>query len=419
MSNTKPYSIPRSSLELAFENVKEKGGAAGVDGQSIQSFEKKLDDNLYKIWNRMSSGTYFPSPVKEVQIPKKSGGVRTLGIPTVVDRVAQSTVKLHLEPLVEPKFHKDSYGYRPNRSAKDAVAKARKRCWESDWVIDLDIKQFFDNLDHELLMSLVREHANTKWIELYVERWLQAPSMVADGSLRQKEGKGSPQGAVISPLLANIFMHHAFDKWMEECNPHNPFERYADDVIVHCQNQQEAETLLQSIIARLGEWKLEVNLSKTQIVYCRDDKRKGPYEPSSFTFMGYDFKQRKAKSKYGVWMNFSPAVSVSAIKDMQDEIRDWRIGRRSDRSLEDIAELINPITRGWINYYGAFHKSALYAPLSRINESLVRWLCRKYKRYRNRPGKAKSTLRMIYDRSQNLFAHWQVTRPLGWMSGAV
>lgn len=419
MSNTKPYSIRRDSLNQAFESVKRKGGAAGVDGQTTKDFETKLEDNLYKIWNRMSSGTYFPSAVKAVEIAKKSGGTRMLGIPTVGDRVAQATVKMHLEPLVEPMFHPDSYGYRPNRSAKDAIATTRKRCWEFDWVIDLDIKQFFDDLDHQILMSLVRKHADTKWIELYIERWLTAPIARTDGTLVQKEGKGSPQGAVISPLLANIFMHYAFDEWMKENNPTNPFARYADDVIVHCRSQREAENLLESITAQLREWKLEVNLSKTRIVYCRDDNRKGPYKPNYFTFMGYDFKQRKAKSDRGVWMNFSPAVSRSAVADMREEIRSWRLGRRSDLSITEIAGHINKITNGWINYYGAFHKSALRSPLVGINDGLMRWMCRKYKRYRHQPGKAKTALRSIYDRSPGLFAHWKVVPPLRWISGAV
>lgn len=418
MNKAKPNSIPSCSVELAFRYVKENKGAAGVDGQSIKEFEEKLEDNLYKIWNRMSSGTYFPPPVMAVPIPKKSGGTRKLGIPTVADRVAQATVKLHLEPLVEPMFHEDSYGYRPNRSAHDAIKKARERCWRYDWVIDLDIKQFFDNLDHELLMQLVREHAKTRWIELHVERWLKAPTQEPDGNLTHREGKGSPQGSVVSPLLANIFMHHAFDRWMQETNPSNPFERYADDVIIHCQTKSEAEALLQGIIERLGSWRLEVNLNKTRIVYCKDDKRKGSHEQERFTFLGYEFRQRKAKGRYGVWMNFSPAVSSGAINAMQEKIRGWHIGRHSDLSITDIAEKINPTTRGWIEYYSRFYRSALYQPLNLINDGLVRWTCRKYKRCRNSPNRARLRLRAIFDHNPTLFAHWLIAKPLDWVTGA-
>jgi RNA-directed DNA polymerase len=419
LNKAKPYSIPSSSVELAFKYVKENQGAAGVDGESIKEFEERLEDNLYKIWNRMSSGTYFPPPVRTVIIPKKGGGERRLGIPTVGDRVAQAVVKLHLEPKVEPIFHPNSYGYRPNRSQHEAIKIARERCWRYDWVIDLDIKQFFDNLDHELLMEQVRHHAQSRWIELYVERWLKAPITEPDGTVTHKEGKGSPQGSVVSPLLANIFMHHAFDEWMKENNPNNPFERYADDVIAHCQSREEAQALLQRITERLRSWKLEVNPNKTQIVYCKDDKRKGSHEHEGFTFLGYEFKQRKAKSKYGVWMNFGPATSDSALKRMREKMRAWRIGRRSDLSITDIANEINPETRGWIAYYGKFHRSSLYAPLNSINEILVRWLCRKYKRCRNSPNRARQWLRKVFNSYPNLFAHWQIAKPRDWVTRAV
>ena len=228
MPEAKPYAISKQVVWEAYQEVKANHGAAGVDGQSIEAFETDLKGNLYKIWNRMSSGSYFPPPVRLVEIPKASGGTRPLGIPTVGDRVAQMVVKMHLEPLVEPQFHPDSYGYRPGKSALDAVATARERCWRSDWVIDLDIKGFFDNLGHELVMKAVRHHAEAPWVLLYIERWLKAPVERQDGS-REERTKGSPQGSVVSPLLANLFMHYAFDLWMRRTYPDIRFERYADD----------------------------------------------------------------------------------------------------------------------------------------------------------------------------------------------
>ena len=228
MDKTKPFHIPKRAVWEAYQRVKANRGAAGVDDQSIEVFEKDLKNNLYKLWNRLSSGSYFPPPVKRVEIDKRGGGTRPLGIPTVADRMAQAVVKAHLEPELEKQFHPDSYGYRPGKSALDAVGRARERCWCNDWVLDLDIRAFFDSISHDLLLRAVRKHTDCAWVLLYIERWLKAPVQLEDGTLEPRE-KGTPQGSVVSPLLANLFLHYAFDRWMAIHQPSISFERYADD----------------------------------------------------------------------------------------------------------------------------------------------------------------------------------------------
>ncbi len=357
----------------AWERVKANKGSEGIDEESIQDLEKNLRDNLYKIWNRMSSGTYFPPPVKAVEIPKTDGRIRLLGIPTVSDQVAQAVAKLHLEPIVDSKFHEDSYGYRSGKSALDAVGVARKRCWRQDWVIDLDIKGFFDNLDHELMMKAVRFHTKEKWIHLYVERWLTAPLQQKDGQLIRRD-KGTPQGGVISPLLANIFMHHAFDKWMERHFPYVKFERFADDVLAHCQSLKQSEKVLKAIRKRLKECGLELHPEKTKIVYCKDADRKGSHEHESFDFLGYTFRPRLSKNKHGkTFVNFTPAISNKAANRIRKEIRSWRMHLRSDKNLTDLARMFNAQVQGWVNYYGRYYKSAMYPFLRNMERYLIRW----------------------------------------------
>lgn len=386
--------------------MKVNQGGAGVDGQSIEEFERDLSNNLYKLWNRMSSGSYFPSPVCRVEIPKPDGRKRSLGIPTVADRVAQMVVKQYLEPILEPQFHRDSYGYRPGKSALQAVGAARKRCWEYHWAIDLDIKGFFDEIDHELLIRAVRKHTDCKWVLLYIERWLKVPAQLPNGTLLDRE-KGTPQGGVVSPLLANLFLHYALDKWMDRQFPGLPFERYADDVICHCVSEKQAKYLLVRIKRRLAECRLELNLQKTKIVYCKDGYRKGNYANKSFDFLGFTFRPRLAKSRKGhYFVNFSPAVSNKATKAIRQEVRSWNLHRRTDKSLEDFARMFNPIIRGWINYYGSYYKSALYRTFWHLDRILSRWASRKYKRLRGRQRKSQQWLRRIRKRQQWLFAHW-------------
>ena len=417
----KPFQIDKWVVWEAFVRVKSNKGAAGVDEQSLGEFEANRDRNLYKIWNRLSSGSYFPPPVKAVEIPKAGGkGVRVLGVPTVSDRIAQTVVRMYLEPKVEPIFHPDSYGYRPGKSAWDAVGACRQRCWRADWVIDLDIRAFFDTVPWDLVLKAVAHHTDQAWILLYVERWLKAPLQQPDGSLVARD-RGTPQGSAISPLLANLFMHYAFDAWMVRELPGITFERYCDDAVVHCRSEKQARQVRDAIAARMVQVGLELHPDKTRIVYCKDADRRGSYEPTKFTFLGFEFRPRLAKNKHGKnFVSFLPAVSTEAMKEMGREIRSWHMAKRSDKSLNDLARMFNSVVQGWINYYGRFYKSRLLYFLRRLNNHLVRWVCRKYKqRLRNRERRAMAWLAEIARRSPRLFAHWPFgARPDGWAMGA-
>lgn len=419
-SRDKPFEISKWVVWEAFARVKANKGAAGVDGVSISEFEQDRDRNLYRIWNRMSSGSYFPPPVKAVEIPKAGGkGVRVLGVPTVADRVAQTVARMYLEPKVEPVFHQDSYGYRPKKSALDAVGTCRRRCWKADWVIDLDIKAFFDSVPWDLILKAVEHHTDQRWILLYVRRWLAAPIQQPDGRLVERD-RGTPQGSAISPLLANLFMHYAFDMWMAREFPSISFERYCDDAVVHCGSERQARQVRDAIAGRLAQVGLELHPDKTRIVYCKDADRRGDHEVTSFTFLGYTFRPRLAKNKFGKhFVSFLPAVSRDAVVAMGREIRSWRIAKRSDKSLDDLARMFNSIVQGWINYYGRFYKSMLYPVLRRLNRHLMRWACRKYKRLKRRERKAMHWLAEVARRAPRLFAHWRFgLRPDGWAMGA-
>jgi len=412
MKESKPFVISKEIVWAAYKAVKSNDGAAGVDGESIAEFERDLKGNLYKLWNRMSSGSYFPPAVRAVEIPKSDGRVRTLGVPTVADRVAQTVVKLYLEPEVEQIFHRDSYGYRPKRSAVDAVGVCQERCWRNNWVIDLDIRAFFDTLDHELVMKAVRFHTEVPWILLYIERWLKAPLQRPDGTL-EKRDHGSPQGSAISPLLANLFMHYVFDAWMERTFPEVLFERYCDDVVVHCRTEGQGRKVLDAIVKRLAECRLEVNLEKTRIVYCKDGRRRGPHKPAQFDFLGYTFRQRVNKRKRGgYFVSFNPAISDAERKRLHREVRAWHLRRRTGQTLNDLARDINPEVRGWIGYYGCYFPYELRPLLRRINQHLVGWAQRKYKRLHCRPDRAWRYLANVARRDPRLFAHWSVTPPV-------
>lgn len=408
----KPFDIPKGLVVAAFKRVRENGGAAGVDGMSVAEFESDLQGNLYKIWNRMSSGSYFPPPVRAVEIPKPHGdGVRVLGIPTVADRVAQTVAAMVLEPVVEKIFHADSYGYRPWRSALDAVGACRQRCWQDDWVIKLDIQKFFDSVPWDLMLKAVERHAPAPWVVLYARRWLAAPIRHPDGTLRQRD-RGTPQGSPFSPVLANLFLHYALDAWLAREFPSIRFERYADDMVVHCATRKQALFVRAAIGQRLEETGLRLHPDKTTIVYCRDSRRCGLYEsvPSSFEFLGYTFRPRQAWSKAGTpFTAFSPAISAAALKRISREVRAWRLHQRTGQTLSDLAKAINPIVRGWMQYYGAFRRSALYPLLRRINTYLMRWARRKYKRLR---GIRRFTRWWagLNRRAPDLLAHWTWVR---------
>ena len=406
MQNAKPFPVTKRQVWEAWKRVKANQGGAGIDGQSIADFEARLADNLYKLWNRMASGSYHPKPVRRVNIPKASGGVRPLGIPTVADRVAQMVVKMVLEPDVDRVFHPDSYGYRPNKSAHDALRQTRKRCWQRDWVLDMDIKSYFDTIDHVLLMKAVRKHTDQKWVLLYIERWLKVPVVHPDGTEEPRE-VGTPQGGVISPLLANLFLHYAFDEWMRRNRPSIPFERYADDIVCHCTTERQAQNLLEVLRERFEACNLTLHPDKTRIVYCKDEHRRGVHPNVSFDFLGYTFRPRRTRSRRGkIFLGFNPALSRKAAKAIQQTIRSWGLARYSTQPLERIAVMINATVRGWITYYGAFFKSALRRPLEQIDRHLIRWVMRKYKRFRNRWLRA---LRWLMDRAcrqSGLFVHW-------------
>ena len=409
VSEAKPYDIPKQLVWEAYQRVKANRGAAGVDGVTLAVFEQNLKGNLYKIWNRMSSGSYHPPPVRLVEIPKDTGGTRPLGIPAISDRVAQTVAKMVLEPLVEPVFHRDSYGYRPGRSALDAVGVARKRCWETDWVIDLDIRAFFDSIPHDLVERAVAHHTDLAWVRLYVRRWLRAPVERPDGTLMERT-KGTPQGGVASPLLANLFLHYAFDLWMDRKFPSVRFERYADDAIVHCRTEEEARSVLEAIRGRFVECGLELHPEKTRIVYCKDTERPGQHGQNKFDFLGYTFQPRRAKDRWGrFFTSFLPAISNKAAKAIRQTIRDWRMAStRNHQRLEDLARFTNPVVRGWMNYYGRFYRSKCVQVLRHFNEALARWARRKFKRFRRRERASMHWLGCIARRDSSLFVLWQL-----------
>jgi RNA-directed DNA polymerase len=410
MVEDKPFCIPKHAVLRSWNKVRDNRGAAGVDDVSIDDFERKLKNNLYKIWNRMSSGSYVPPPVRRVMIPKPDGRQRPLGIPTVGDRVAQMVVKLELEPKVEPLFHPDSFGYRPGKSALDAVGTCRTRCWRYDWVVDLDISGFFDNIDHALMMHAVRKHTDCPWVLLYIERWLKAPVEAEDGSLLARD-RGTPQGGVISPLLANIFLHHVFDQWIGRAHPGCPFERYADDVVIHCSSQAQAQQVKAAVEARLRQCELQAHPDKTRIVYCRDSNRAAEDHPLvQFDFLGYSFRPRPAKNRRNgkLFTGFMPAISSKARKAIAAEVRVCRIHRKNHLELDDLSRMFNPIIRGWISYYGRYYPTVLRRTLAGLNRRLVRWARGKYKRLRDHKRQAVWWLRQLARQHADLFAHWKL-----------
>ena len=414
----KSFDISKRLVFEAWERVRANTGAPGVDTVSTAEFASLERANLYKLWNRMSSGSYFPGPVRAVEIPKDHGaGVRTLGVPSVADRVSQTAAAMLLEEKLEPIFHPDSYGYRPGRSAHDALAAARKRCWKQDWIVDLDVRSFFDSVPHDLLLKAVAHHTDERWVLLYIERWLTAPMQMPDGTLAPRE-KGTPQGSPISPLLANLFMHYAFDRWMDREHPGCPFERYADDIVAHCDTEEQARNLRAGIATRLGALGLELHPDKTKVVYCKDGQRRGNFEHTSFDFLGYTFRARRASGRRGLFVGFLPAMSQKARKAVGHKMRAWHLNRRTGTNLSDLARAINAQVRGWINYYGAFYRSGLHSLARRIDQHLVRWAMRKFKRLRRNRAKAWAWLAAARQRQPKLFAHWHLVsrtqgRPVG------
>lgn len=409
MTTTKPFSISKHRVWEAYLRVKSNDGSAGVDQQSIADFEVELKANLYRNWNRMSSGSYFPPPIQAVSIPKKSGGERILGVPTVADRIAQTVVTLTLEPILEPHFHEDSYGYRPSKSAHQALSVTRKRCWENDWVLEYDIRGLFDNIEHALLLKALRHHVKDKWVLLYVERWLTAPMQKQDGALVLRD-RGTPQGGTLSTVLANLFLHYALDHWLVRTHPHIPFCRYADDGILHCHSENQALYLRKQLAARLKDCGLELHPQKTQIVYCKDANRTEQHDTIQFDFLGFTFKPRRSINRNGVVLSsFTPSASRESLTAMRQKVRRWRLHLKSETSLQGVATLCSATIRGWMQYYGYFRRSEFQVIAKHIDLVLVRWAMRKYKRLNKRRKRAVRWLEQQFLKYQHLFPHWQLS----------
>lgn len=403
----KTFDIPKALVWASYKQVRANRGAGGCDRQTMQQFDENRDQNLYKIWNRLSSGSYFPPPVLRKEIPKADGRVRVLGIPTISDRIAQGAVKLYLEPKLEPLFHENSYGYRPHRSAHDALEVTRQRCWRYDWVVEIDIKGFFDNVSHALMMKALASQSLPKWVALYVQRWLEAPMIDHEGAIQTRE-MGTPQGGVISPLVSNLFLHYGLDRWLQTQHTDKPFARYADDAVIHCSSRQGADRVMRELAERLASIGLELHPTKTQVVYV--GRGKIPADVAGeFTFLGYDFKRRTLVDRNGqLFFRIAPGASKLAMKAMVRTIRQWRIHRSSGASLLEIAHRYNATLRGWINYYGKYwYRVFSYRLWSAIQSRLVKWVKCKYRLGQKR---AEQKLARIRRSNPSLFAHWEFLR---------
>jgi RNA-directed DNA polymerase len=409
----KTQPITRLQVMEAFKRVRSAGGggSAGVDKITIAQVESDKRKYLYPLWNRMASGSYFPKAVRQSLIPKPGGKKRALGIPTVTDRVAQQVIATGLESIVDKQFSQNSFGYRPNKSAHDAIEQCRINCMKYSWVIDLDIKGFFDNIDHELQMKALRYYTDRKHILLYCERWLKAPVQLPDGTHKHPEGKGTPQGGVISPVLANIFLDIVFDKWIEKNYPDIRFERYADDIVVHCQHIKQALRLLEAIKERFKNCKLELNNEKSKIVYCRRNQKKQPpfkvyYQ--KFDFLGFTFKPRIIKERGKIKLGFTPAISQENIARISEELYRLKIHRWVHFPLSRIAELVKSKLRGWLNYYSKFRKSEMRKLFRVVNLRLAKWVRNKYRKFRRRHWyNAYKYLQGIAKSYPNMFEHWK------------
>jgi group II intron reverse transcriptase/maturase len=408
----KPFDITKRQVYQAYKRVKANRGAAGADRQSLKDFDKNLSGNLYKLWNRMASGSYHPPPVRRVEIPKANGAVRALGIPTVSDRIAQMVVKEAIEPDIDRDFHPDSYGYRPGKSAHQAVAKAKKRCWRHPWVLDMDIRAFFDTIDHDLLMRAINKHVKQKWQRLYIERWLKVPVQYPDGRLEGRE-KGTPQGGVISPLLANLFLHYACDLWLKVHRPAIKFERYADDSICHCSSEADARSLKQELSDRFNACGLSLHPDKTKIVYCKSSYFKQEYPEISFDFLGFTFRPRLTRSRFGNMMvGFTPAISKKSAKRIRQAINSWGLQRKQAVDLVVLSKAVRSSVQGWINYFGKFGIFELRRVLFHLDEHIIRWAQRKYKRLFRRK-RAVHWLRSVRKAYPTQFAHWRLYSTIG------
>ena len=406
-NSTKSIPITKKMVWIAYKKVKSNKGSGGVDFISMKDYEVDLENNLYKLWNRLSSGSYFPLPVREKGIPKKDGKIRMLGIPSISDRIAQQVIKDYLEPRLEVVFHKWSYGYRPGLNAHHALEQVRQNVRKFEWVIDMDIKGFFDEVSHELLQKAIEKHVSESWVKLYIQRWLEAPVQRETGELMQKEGRGTPQGGVISPLLSNLFLHYVFDRWMEVHHKDVMFVRYADDIIVHCKSKTDAEEVLASIDARMQECHLRLHETKTKIAFCKRGRRWSSHKVISFDFLGYSFMPRSTGGRHGMFLGFDCAISKSSQSKIVKTIKATRFQRWTERSIQEVADYFNPKLRGWINYYGKFRKWKLNRIFKLFNARLTNWVRNRFKKLNKSYIKACEWLRAYKSKDPNLFVHWQ------------
>jgi group II intron reverse transcriptase/maturase len=411
-TESKTVPITKEMVRNAYKKVKSNQGSAGVDRESLEMYQANLLKNLYQLWNRLSSGSYFPQPVREVEIPKATGGKRKLGIPTVSDRIAQEVLRSYLEPRLESQFHEHSYGYRPLKSAHQAVLQVQENVRKYAWVIDMDIKSFFDEVDHVLLMKALDKHVEEKWVKMYIKRWLECPSQSADGTLTTKEGKGTPQGGVISPLLSNLYLHYTLDKWLELKYPHIAFVRYADDVVLHCRDESEAIALLERIRERLEGCKLRLSESKTKLVYCKDYRRREKKDyGNKFGFLGFDFKPKVYKSKRPgklTFLGFGCEIGQNAKTRITEGWKKLKWHKQSALPIQDIANKINSQMRGVIRYFGKINSIGLHKLIRSLHFRLAKWALNKYKRFKRSYRRAFVWLKEIKRSFPNLFYHWTV-----------
>jgi group II intron reverse transcriptase/maturase len=409
----KPLPITEDMVVRAFQKVNSKGGGAGIDNISLSVYKSDLSNNLYKLWNRQSSGSYFPPAVKESEIDKSDGKKRKLGIPTVEDRIAQQVIKDYLEPRFERIFHDNSYGYRPHRSAHQALTRVGENVRRYAWVIDLDIKSFFDTVSHEKLLLALDKHVPEKWVKMYITRWLEAPIAHAEGSISYRSGQGTPQGGVISPLLANLYLHYAFDKWMDIHFPDLCFVRYADDIIIHCKTEKQSHYVLDKVRERFNACNLTVHPDKTKIVYCKDYRRaalKG--QSTTFDFLGFSYRPMSKKShRGGMYLGYDCAMSKKSYSKIVGEIRATKFDRWA-KSWADIASLLNAKIRGWIHYYDKYRRNTLTSVFHRFHNRLAKWILNRYKRFKKSTERAYEHLRYIRRHYPTLFYHWELGYPI-------
>jgi RNA-directed DNA polymerase len=409
-TTSKTVPVTKEMVKAAYRKVKSNQGSAGVDKQSLEEFQKDLSGNLYALWNRLSSGSYMPKPVRSVSIPKSNGKKRILGIPTVSDRIAQQVVKDYLEPRLEAQFQENSYGYRPLKSAHQAVTAVQENVRQYAWVIDMDIKSFFDEVDHELLMKAVERHVPEKWVKMYIRRWLESPAQQSDGTLIQKEGRGTPQGGVISPQLANLFLQYVLDKWLAKHYPGIAFVRYADDIVIHCQTETETKQLLEAIRTRLTECKLRLSEEKTKVVYCQDYRRpKKKDYGKKFDFLGFTFKPKTIPSnRGGLFLGYGCAISQKSQTRIVEGWKQLNLHRRSDLTIQEIANQVNPQMLGIIRYYGKFRLLELQRLMRHFELRLVKWVLNKYKKFKGSYSAAYRWIKYLKRSYPTMFYYWTV-----------